>query len=120
MKASLFSNKSFGVLPANSSYLWRPSPKCARLRLQTATDNKGEHVGLLDDLEPKPVIHSCIVRRTIASLEASDQTILEEAVADSTRWSSAALSSALKEKGISINRTSLTDHRKGACSCSKI
>ena len=56
----------------------------------------------------------CMVRRF--KNEHPNGEEIANAVSD-VRWSAAALSRALRSKGIEMSSSTITNHRKGACSC---
>jgi hypothetical protein len=73
-------------------------------------------MGLLDNLEPPSQKKTCPFGKILESLDATDQSKLVEALAND-KWSSLALTNALKERGIVTNRHSLHDHRTRVCLC---
>lgn len=76
-------------------------------------------MGKLDDLVPPVKKYSCKVRTILSDLDDTDKKILNDALANETRWPAKTLSNALKGRGISIIDVSLTRHREGMCSCSR-
>jgi hypothetical protein len=76
-------------------------------------------MGLLDDLTPKKIVHPCLVRTVAGTLDPSDATIFVEAVVNPA-WSFAGLEAALAEKGISVSRFAIKQHRTKLCSCGKL
>lgn len=77
-------------------------------------------MGILDGLEPVPLLRPCKVRRILESLDKEDRKVLETAIADRNKWTSYALSRALSVRNIDIKADTLSIHRRGDCSCSKI
>lgn len=73
---------------------------------------------MLEGLEPaqsKSVY--CKIKQTLETLDAKDQKILTDALADKERWSDKGLSTALRQRGLSIADTTLSKHRKQICAC---
>jgi hypothetical protein len=77
-------------------------------------------MGLLDDLNPPSPILNCKVRTILQSLDDKDRAILEEALANLEAWKTETLAVALTKRGLTINSKTLSRHRLGQCSCSKI
>ena len=74
---------------------------------------------MLEDLVPPPSSRSCRVGQILSELDEKDQAILQDALADSMRWSSHALMNALKSRGLPISIHPILNHRRGLCRCSK-
>ena len=73
---------------------------------------------MLEGLEPaqnKSVY--CKIQQTLETLESKDQKILTDALEDKDRWSDKGLSTALRQRGLSIADTTIAKHRKKACAC---
>ena len=77
-------------------------------------------MGLLDDLTPTKRIYGCRVRDVRNTLDKADQERLDAMIADSKNWAVNTLARALQSKGLDIKTHSITRHRDGVCSCSKI
>lgn len=75
-------------------------------------------MGLLDGLTPIKDIEPCKVGRTILELDLDDRAILILALEDE-RWTSRALSHALKTRGVSLAVDTLKAHRNNTCRCSR-
>lgn len=72
----------------------------------------------LDDLLPgRP--QACKLAKFMESLEQSDQDILNAALFNRAKWSTNALHTALRQKGVEIGYQVIYRHRTGACSCEK-
>lgn len=71
---------------------------------------------MLEGLTPPQRITPCKVRTVKAQIDESDVELLE-AYIQSPDWSTPALSSALKDRGISLSPNTILKHRKGTCSC---
>ena len=75
-------------------------------------------MGLLEGItEPGVKRTSCQVRTVLEQLEPSDQKILQSWLAAVGVWSGAAVSNALKSKGLQCGTSAVIKHRKGMCSC---
>lgn len=72
---------------------------------------------MLEGLTPPSKSKPCIVSRLLDSLSKEDRKILEEALVNTQLWSSNALSTGLKTRGIILGDFSITKHRNKACSC---
>lgn len=73
---------------------------------------------MLEGLEPvKSKSEYCKIQQTLETLDAKDQKILTDALADKDRWSDKGLSTALRQRGLSIADTTLSKHRKQICAC---
>lgn len=72
---------------------------------------------MLEGLEPTKRHISCAVRKLLDSLEAQDNKILAEAVGDVGKWTSNALSKALRERGLILADHTITKHRNRSCVC---
>jgi len=73
---------------------------------------------MLEGLEPaqnKSVY--CKIQQTLDTLDDKDTKILTDALADKDRWSDKGLSTALRQRGLSIADTTIAKHRKKACAC---
>jgi hypothetical protein len=73
-------------------------------------------MGILADLTPPEKQKRCPFGRTIDALEKEDRAVLEAALADE-RWTHRALFDALRQRGITVSRETLTRHRTKACQC---
>lgn len=72
----------------------------------------------LDDLLPKTAgSDRCKIVRFMETLEEADRKILDEALADTFKWSTHGLHVALRQKGIDIGYQTIYRHRKMTCSC---
>lgn len=74
----------------------------------------------LDGLTPHVKEVSCKVRMLLITLSEQDQEVLATAVHDEQRWPARTLSNSLKQRGVSLTDLTITKHRRGFCSCSKI
>lgn len=73
---------------------------------------------MLEGLEPaKSKAEYCKVKQTLETLDDKDTKILLDALADKDRWSDKGLSTALRQRGLSIADTTIAKHRKSACAC---
>jgi hypothetical protein len=73
---------------------------------------------MLEGLEPiKSKSEYCKIAQTMETLDAKDQKILNEALDDRDKWSDKGLSTALRQRGLSIADTTLSKHRKRICAC---
>lgn len=74
---------------------------------------------MLEDITPPPNTRGCRVGKILAELEPSDRQILEDALADTVRWSSHGLMTVLKQRGLPVSIHPIISHRKQICQCSK-
>jgi hypothetical protein len=74
---------------------------------------------MLEGLSPVVTERLCLVGSKAAELDASDIAILNDAL-DDTRWSNTALSLALHERGFTVSRTLIGEHRAKKCRCFRI
>ncbi len=77
-------------------------------------------MGLLDGLEPQKKERPCRVRTLLTELDKKDADILRTAVMSVDLWGAKTLSVALKQRGVLVSDSAITNHRKGGCSCGKI
>ena len=75
-------------------------------------------MGLLDGLTPIKDIEPCKVGRTILELAPDDRAILILALEDD-RWTSRALSHALRTRGVTLAGDTIKAHRSNTCRCSR-
>ena len=75
---------------------------------------------MLENMTPPHNGRGCRVGAVLADLDEADRKILEDALADTGRWSSNGLMVALKQRGIQVSVHPILNHRKGICKCSKI
>lgn len=75
---------------------------------------------MLEGLTPAPRKTLCRVKDLIDGLDEADQAILVDAINDAKTWPAKSLEKALHGRGIIIADTTITRHRNGFCSCSKI
>ena len=59
----------------------------------------------------------CKIEQTLSSLSESDAKIMAEALDNTDVWGARTLSTALRERGISIADTTITKHRNRVCAC---
>lgn len=74
---------------------------------------------MLEDMTPPPSTRGCRVGSVLAELDDNDRQILTDALADTGRWSSHGLMTALKQRGIQVSVHPIINHRKGICKCSR-
>lgn len=74
---------------------------------------------MLENLQPPAKYKPCKIARIIDTLKPEDQVILQEALADKTKWSNYALAGALQERGLEFTTETLRAHRINICSCSR-
>lgn len=74
---------------------------------------------MLQDLTPPPTSRGCRIGAVLSELDSSDRKILEDALADTGRWSSHGLMVALKQRGVDVSIHPIINHRKGLCKCSR-
>lgn len=73
---------------------------------------------MLEGLEPaKNKSEYCKVQQTLEVLDDKDKKILNDALEDKDRWSDKGLSTALRQRGLSLADTTLSKHRKKTCAC---
>jgi hypothetical protein len=72
---------------------------------------------MLEGLEPKKKNAACAVRKLMDTLGDKDSKILTDAVADVATWTSNALSTALRDRGIIVADHTITKHRNRICVC---
>lgn len=75
---------------------------------------------MLENITPPENTRGCRVGKILAELEPSDKQILEDALADTVRWSSHGLMTVLKQRGLDVSVHPIIRHRKNICQCSKI
>lgn len=73
---------------------------------------------MLEGLTPATGKNSCKVGDVLATLDAKDQTILTEALADK-RWSPMGLSKALRARGLILGKDTIRTHTEQSCRCYK-
>jgi hypothetical protein len=71
---------------------------------------------MLEGLEPPKKVASCKVRAVIEGLDAKDQQILKDALANAD-WPHSTLAHELNNRGIKISEQPVRTHRLGRCSC---
>lgn len=73
---------------------------------------------MLEGLEPKKNkgIY-CKIEQLLATLDEADQKILTKALADKDKWSDKGLSTALRERKLSVADTTIAKHRRKICAC---
>ena len=59
----------------------------------------------------------CKIDQILQTLDKSDAEILTNAIANPDLWGARTLSTALRERGISVADTTITKHRSGTCAC---
>ncbi len=72
---------------------------------------------MLEGLEPPQKAFHCKVATVLHELDADDEQILLQALADEGRWPAYTLSQALKSKGVQLGDTPIRNHRRGSCRC---
>ena len=72
---------------------------------------------MLEGLEPVTGRRPCKTRATLKNLDAGDNKILTEALADKSKWSDKGLSVALQQRGIQLSNEAIGRHRRELCSC---
>ena len=72
---------------------------------------------MLEGLTPPKRTLPCKVRDVLENLNAEDQEILTNALADYKLWSARTLELELRKRGIMISDSSIERHRAGVCSC---
>lgn len=72
---------------------------------------------MLEGLKPPSSLRSCKVGNIAATLTDKDRDILLTAIADRDTWPIKSLSKALRERGIELSDSPLTNHRAKACAC---
>jgi hypothetical protein len=75
---------------------------------------------MLEDLAPPARVTPCAVRKLRSNLGATDQEILDKAIADYEAWPHKTLASALTQKGLLITEKPIRKHRLNECSCNRI
>lgn len=71
---------------------------------------------MLEGLTPKKQSRPCKIKAVLDSLDAKDQQILIDALAN-PEWSTKGLADELSNRGIPISDTPITSHRAKRCSC---
>lgn len=73
---------------------------------------------MLEGLTPPPNKSVyCKIDLMAQELDESDRKILFDAIDDHETWGARTLSSALRQRGISVADTTITKHRQRACAC---
>lgn len=75
---------------------------------------------MLEGLTPSANNRSCRIAALMSDLDQADRQILQDALADTGRWSAHGLMVALKQRGVNVSIHPIINHRKGICKCSKI
>lgn len=75
-----------------------------------------EGVKMLEGLTPPKRIQACKVRTVLESLDAKDQEILKNALANPD-WPHSTLAHELNKRGLKISEQPVRTHRLGRCSC---
>lgn len=71
---------------------------------------------MLEGLTPPNKNNQCLIGKLYDGLDGEDQKIFDQALKD-PRWSSAALTRALQDRGMDLGETALRKHRDGKCGC---
>jgi uncharacterized protein (DUF2336 family) len=66
---------------------------------------------------PKNRAVYCRVDQLLADMTPEDKKILIDALANTSAWSANALSTALRQRGVSVADTTIAKHRSQACAC---
>ena len=66
---------------------------------------------------PKNRAVYCRINQLLDDMTSEDQKILTDALADTIAWSANALSTALRQRGVSVADTTIAKHRNKACAC---
>lgn len=73
---------------------------------------------MLEDLTPpSKLFGSCKVATIGATLSEQDREILFKAIADVDNWPVKSLARELRQRGLQLSDTPITNHRKRACAC---
>ena len=73
---------------------------------------------MLENLAPrKSKSEYCKIAQVLQKLDESDAKILTDALDAPEIWSAKGLSTALRERGLSIADTTLSKHRNRLCAC---
>lgn len=75
---------------------------------------------MLEGLKPVKKVRNCKVRTILNSLDAKDEKILREALADENVWTNHTLERALSERGILLDHRQIDKHRTLSCSCREL
>lgn len=59
----------------------------------------------------------CKIQQIQATLDQADLAILNKALDDTASWGARTLSTALRNRGLSVADTTITKHRQQACAC---
>lgn len=72
----------------------------------------------LDELRPRTGgMTQCKMDRFLETLDSKDREILEDALADTVKWTTNGLHSALVKKGIDVGYQTIYRHRRNVCVC---
>jgi len=66
---------------------------------------------------PKNRAVYCRIDQLIQEMTEADGKILTEALDNTSAWSANALSTALRQRGVSVADTTIAKHRNKACAC---
>jgi DNA-directed RNA polymerase specialized sigma54-like protein len=73
---------------------------------------------MLEGLEPKKNKGVyCKIEQLMKTLDDTDQKILNKALGDKDKWSDKGLSTALRERKLSVADTTIAKHRRKICAC---
>lgn len=72
---------------------------------------------MLEDLKPYEKIRTCRVRAILDQLDEKDGAIFSKALGDFEGFPHSYLARSMTERGITLSDKSVTNHRKGLCSC---
>ena len=66
---------------------------------------------------PKNRAVYCRIEQLLEDMTPEDKKILIDALANTGAWSANSLSSALRQRGVSVADTTITKHRNKTCAC---
>lgn len=73
---------------------------------------------MLEGLMPPEKEAICVLMRKASELSPEDFKILNDAIAD-PRWAGAQLHAALAERGFSVHKDAIQQHRTKRCACAR-
>jgi hypothetical protein len=71
----------------------------------------------LSDHLPTPEVKGCKVSAVMARLDEDDRATLTRILANDSGYSNRTILAALRAEGHAIGRTTIQEHRAGACNC---
>ena len=74
---------------------------------------------MLEGMKPVQRVFVCAVNRIKDTLSDNDQQILMAAINDADTWPAKTLDRALRQRGVVLSDSAITNHRRKGCACWK-